>query len=97
MTKGGIYLDLKQTEYIYTIYGLSFYFSSKFYKEKFEKNVQKYVKDETYKLINKYKNRIDFTKYLAISFYRKIEKRGFLIKDNSGIIKDNCTFKTTIY
>lgn len=85
MTKAGIYLELDKSTYYYSIYGLDFYFSSMIYKEKFEKNVQNYVKEESIKLKNKYKNDCDFKQYLAVSLYKKIEKRGFRIEQLNKI------------
>lgn len=80
-TENGIYLDLKESEYKVLKCGLVFYFSSKFYMEKFKKNVENYTHDEMLKLYNKYKVSSNFKIYLMIAFYKKIEKRGFRIVD----------------
>lgn len=78
-TVKGIYLDLSESEYKYNYEGLTFYFSSVKYLEKFESNVEKFITEETMKLEIKYKIYVDFRKYLAISYYKQIEKRGFRI------------------
>ena len=57
-------------------------FSSNFYKEKFEREVSKYVEEEELKINNKYKTQINVGLYLAVSLYKKIEKRGFRVFDN---------------
>lgn len=94
MTKGGIYLNLDESNYKIKKFGLIFYFSSKFYMEKFKNNVEKYVELENIKLANKTKLVVNFNKLFAISYYKKIEKRGFKIKD----INQNNEIKTyTIY
>ena len=79
-TKNGIELDLKNSSYIYNYKNLKFYFSSELYLKKFQENLSYYIFMETTKIINKYKVKINLNLYLAISFYQKIEKRGFYIK-----------------
>lgn len=81
MTKAGIFLNLNESTYKYKIYDLKFYFSSMFYMEKFIKNVEKYVETENMKLSNRTNLVINFNKFFAISFYQKIEKRGFKVID----------------
>ena len=81
MTKAGIYLNLDESTYKVKKFGLLFYFSSLLYMEKFNKNVEKYVEMENIKLANKTKLVINFNKLFAISYYQKIEKRGFKVKD----------------
>ena len=81
MTKAGVYLNLNESTYKYKIFNLVFYFSSKFYLEKFKSSVQKYVEIENRKLANKLKLVINFNKLFSISLYSQIEKRGFKIKD----------------
>lgn len=82
LTKNGICLKLSESEYKILKYGLVFYFSSKMYLEKFEHNVENYVEQENLKLRNKYKMNGNFEVYLAISYYKKIEQRGFFVFDN---------------
>lgn len=81
-TENGVYLDLAESEYKVKKLGLTFYFSSKFYMEKFQKEVEIYTHNEMLKLYNKYRVSSNFKIYLTISFYKKIEKRGFRIYDN---------------
>ena len=52
-TKNGIELDLKNSSYIYDYNDFKFYFSSKFYLEKFKENLSYYIFMETTKIINK--------------------------------------------
>lgn len=81
-TENGIYLDLYESEYKVKKLGLTFYFSSKFYMEKFQNQVETYTHNEMLKLYNKYRVSSNFKIYLTIAFYKKIEKRGFRIYDN---------------
>lgn len=78
-TVGGIYLDLKESEFFYKYNGLKFFFSSQMYLQKFKLNVGNYVKEENIKLKNRYKIKCDFSIYLLLSYYKQIEKRGFYV------------------
>lgn len=86
VTKNGIELDLRKTKYSYEFGEYIFYFSSKLYLKKFKEGVVTYLILETAKITNKYKIKINISNYLAVSFYKKIEKRGFRVIDrNSGL------------
>ena len=82
MEQKKVCLNINESEYMTTFGGFNFYFSSNFYKEKFEREVSKYVEEEELKINNKYKIQINIALYLAVSLYRKIEKRGFRVFDN---------------
>ena len=82
MTKNGICLNIKESYYHVIRYGLIFYFSSKLYLDKFVQNVDNFVNEESCKLKNKYKLNFNFDTFFAISYYKKIEKRGFYIYDD---------------
>lgn len=81
-TENGIYLDLTESEYKVKKLGLTFYFSSKFYMEKFQNQVETYTHNEMLKLYNKYRVSSNLKIFLTISFYKRVEKRGFRIYDN---------------
>lgn len=96
----GIYYDIKESDY-YTKLNINneeivLYFSSNFLKKKFLDNIATYIHNENIKLSILYKIDIDATKLLILSYYKKLEKRGFrvLINDKE-IINDNLTL--TIY
>lgn len=74
-----VYQNIKETVFDYEIYNLCFHFSSLFNKNRFTENVELFVKLEEMKIINKYQLQIDLKQYLAIAFYKKIERRGFYI------------------
>ena len=77
--KAIVYQNIKETVFNYEIYDLCFHFSSLFNKNRFVENVKTYCNIEEMKIINKYQLQIDIKKYLAIAFYKKIERRGFYI------------------
>lgn len=78
-TKNGIELELNKSKYIVEFKSLKFYFSSELYKNKFNEQLKDYINIENLKIDNKYKVLIDLSEYLAVSLYKKIEKRGFLV------------------
>ena len=83
-TINGIYLDLKESDYCLKIKGLSFFFSSEFYKKKFLNTYEKFIKNETLKFVLKYNIKINLDIYFLITLYDKIEKRGFRVQDETG-------------
>lgn len=87
--KAIVYQNIKETVFDYEIYDLCFHFSSLFNKNRFIQNVSSYVNIEGMKIINKYQLPIDLTKYLAIAFYKKIERRGFYISIGEEPIPDD--------
>lgn len=78
-----IYYNLLDTTYIHKIYNISLYFSSRFYLEKYKREAQAYIDKENLKLKIRYNCNINVQKMLAISLYKKIEKRGFFAYDNT--------------
>lgn len=97
-TVRGIYLNIKESDYSYNFKGLTFYFSSKKYLEKFKKTVKTYLENEIYKIKIKYNINISIDLFIIISYYKKIEKRGFRIYDNLNEkeITENVCFTTNI-
>lgn len=82
MQQNKVFLNINESEYMSSFGGFNFYFTRYFYKEKFEREISKYVEEEELKINNKYKTQINVGLYLAISLYRKIEKNGFRVFDN---------------
>lgn len=82
--------DINKSEYYFKINKLTFFFSSKFNKTRFENGFIEYVQEETNKIKAKYKVDINLTNYLLLAYYKKIEKRGFKVltyDDNDVIIE----------
>ena len=82
--------DVNKSEYYFKVNKLTFFFSSKFNKTRFENGFIEYVSEETNKIKAKYKVNINLTNYLLLTYYKKIEKRGFKVltyDDNDDIIE----------
>ena len=82
--------DINKSEYYFRINKLTFFFSSNFNKIRFENGFIDYVNEETNKIKAKYKVNINLTNYLLLTYYKKIEKRGFKVltyDDNDDIIE----------
>lgn len=86
MVNNIIYNDISKSNYFLTVNlpqkDYRFYFSSKFYYNKFKSNYKTYIESEYFKLKNKYNfsedeiNINELFHLLIISCYNKIEKRG---------------------
>ena len=82
--------NINRSEYYFKVNKLTFFFSSKFNKTRFENGFIEYVSEETNKIKAKYKVDINLTNYLLLAYYKKIEKRGFKVltyDDNDDIIE----------
>lgn len=96
----GIYYDIKESDYYAKLKinneEIVLYFSSLFLRKKFLDNVGNYIHNENLKLTIQYKIDIDATKLLILSYYKRLEKRGFrvLINDKE-VINDNLSL--TVY
>ena len=89
----GIYYDLKESDYFVEMNinseKIILYFSSLFIRKKFLENVGDYIHNENLKLSITYKIDLDATKLLILSYYKKLEKRGFRVLINDKEIIDN--------
>lgn len=79
-----IYNDIKESKYFYDYDVLRFYFSSEFYRDKFKEKVIHYIIDERNKLSIRYKCILQCDDMLALTLYKKIEKRGFRVENNQS-------------
>ena len=84
-----VYNDINESEYKITYDKLTFYFSSKFYLEKFTREYSDFIKDETMKFKIKYKCNAYIDDMLLLLLYKKIEKRGFRVLYNDTNIREN--------
>lgn len=92
ITKNGIELNIKESKFNFTVNEIKFYFSSELYMNKFKNEYQTFIDMETIKLKNKYKVNIKADVMLMISFYKRIEKRGFYIMNLKTMTEINDTF-----
>lgn len=90
--------DLRNSDYKVNINGLIFYFSSIIYLNKFKSNIKQYIEIESIKIKNKYGININLDYYLSISYYKKLEKRGFRVFDEiqNKEITENISFINNI-
>lgn len=91
----GIYYNLKESDYIYTIDDFKFVFSSLFYLGLFSTNLESYLTYEQERLNNKLKKEINLKEVILIDHYKKIEKRGFLVYYKGKELKDY-TFRVNL-
>ena len=96
MRLGKIYYNIKESDYKVEFQNFTFYFSSLLYERKFKKELRYYVNDELFKIKTKYQNNIEASEYLALSLYKKIEKRGFNVLYKGFEIKENCSFSVSL-
>ncbi len=98
-SKRGVYLDIFESEYYYDLDGVRYYFSSQLYMNKFKENVINYVNENSIKLKLRYKININFDLFFTLSYYKKIEKRGFRVIDISSgkaITKETIILNTIV-
>ena len=72
--------ELEDSPFFLRIDNFMFYFSSSFYKNKFENEYKDYIRNETLKLNVKYKMLVYADEVLLLTLYKLIEKRGFKVK-----------------
>lgn len=83
----GVVYDLKKSDYCSERFGFKFYFSSKFYQGKFEDRINGYIETQKIKIGSMYKTQLSIDgieKFLAVSLYQQIEKRGFRVLNERG-------------
>ena len=83
-SKRGVYLDIYESDYYYDLDGIRYYFSSQLYLNKFKENVINYVNENSIKLKLRYKINLNFDLFFTLSYYKKVEKRGFRVVDISS-------------
>ena len=89
-----VFQNIEESTINYKFENYTFYFSSEFYKRNFRLRIEDFIKEETYKLKNRYqiKNKIfleNLKEVLIISLYKRIEKRGFRIYLNQERYKED--------
>ena len=96
----GLYYDLKESEYFASLdingERIILYFSSLFTRKRFLENIGNYIHNQNSKIISIYKIDIDMTKLLILSYYKKIEKRGFRVLINDKEVIDSNLSLTVI-
>ena len=84
-----IYYDIDESDIKLEYNNLVFYFSSDFNLNRYKNKIIDFIKLENYKLEAKYNIKVDFSEMLLISYYMKIEKRGFRVYKKEIDLKNN--------
>lgn len=84
-----IYNDLEKSNYTSSYGKLTLYFSSEFYKRKFDSSYNEFLNQETLKLKIKFKCEVNFEYMILLLLYQKIEKRGFKVIYNGYEVDKN--------
>lgn len=90
---GLVYQNIEETHYTFEVDNIVFYFSSSFNLRRFKEHCLEFADYEERKLINKFHVEVDMMKYFLITFYKKIEKRGFLIEYKNKKYRDDLILK----
>ena len=93
---GLVYQNIEESYYKYEINDITFYFSSSFNLRRFKEKCIDYSMLEERKIKNRYHVNINMKEYFLLSLYKTIEKRGFLIKYNNELYKDDIQLETII-
>lgn len=92
-TRGGVYHDLKETEYVVSIGKLTFYFSSAYNMNRFLYDYRENRKYYEESLKKRFKFHVELNELFDIMLYNKIEKRGTRIeKGGCEICLNNIKF-----
>jgi len=78
----GIYYNILDSDYTANLSGITFYFTSMVYRDKFIDRSINEIRMFNARMNNIYKNKfnIDATKLALVRLYQSIEKRGFYIE-----------------
>lgn len=79
-TRRGVYYELNETEYRYTLRNVTYYFSSKNHLEKFKERFDEENQSINYMFKRRYGIKFNFDILSDLLLYKKVETRGFLIE-----------------
>lgn len=88
-TTRGIYNNISESTYNYSYNGITYYFSSKVYMDKFIERLEPFIDEEVNKMQVKLRTKVNADNVFAIRLYSLIEKRGFLIMIDGKEYNDN--------
>ncbi len=91
-----VYNDLKESPFKVDFEGFELYFSSAFHRNKFKKNINDYIKEETLKFQNRYKVNITMQDVFIIAYYKKCETRGFRVFRDNLLLSSDKIFKNVM-
>lgn len=91
-----VYNDLSKSPFKVDFEGFELYFSSAFHRNKFKKNINDYIKEETLKFQNRYKVNITMQDVFIIAYYKKCETRGFRVFRDNLLLSSDKIFKNVM-
>lgn len=91
-----VYNDLTKSPFKVEYNSFELYFSSTFHKNKFNKNIKEYIKEETLKFQNRYKVNIEMDDVFIIAYYKKCENRGFRVYRDNLLLEVNKKYKNVM-
>ena len=91
-----VYNDLSKSPFVVDYEGFELYFSSAFHKNKFKRNINDYIKEETLKFQNRYKVNIAMNDIFIIAYYKKCETRGFRVFRDNLLLSSDKIFKNVM-
>lgn len=91
-----VYQNIEESEYKIEVDNITFYFSSSFNLGRFKERYSDFIFLEERKIENRYHVNINMKKYLLLSFYKIIEKRGFLISYKNKKYRDDINLITSL-
>lgn len=91
-----IYYDLENSKYVREYKRFKFVFSSQFYLSKFKRIINEFISIEKQKFNLKYGAVLESDEFLALTLYKRIEKRGFLVYFEGQKINPNTTFRLSL-
>lgn len=86
-TKNGIYFDISQSPYAYSVNQLVFYFTSKKHMHKFINQIDEQIERVNQSLSHRFHVSIRTDEIAALQLYKRIEPNAFFIYD---IFYDKC-------
>lgn len=92
-----VYYNIEESDISLEYKNLIFFFSSELNRDRYRTKILDFIDSENYKMKVKYNLEIDFSDMLLISYYSKIEKRGFKVLKRELNIATNelCLIKIT--
>lgn len=94
-----IYYNINESDYTIDYKNLKFYFSSKYYRDKFRNRYKSFIQEENYKLQSRFNINLDFREMLLFYLYQRIEKRGFkveILNNNEWANINEFSFKSNL-
>lgn len=84
-----LYYNIEESDISLEYKNLIFFFSSDVNAKRFKTKIIDFIDSENYKLKAKYNIEVDLSEMLLLSYYMKIEKRGFKVLKRELNLENN--------